>query len=428
MRALATISLLLCLTALSAAADVPPANDAAPLPESITVADVLRLLRERGPEVAVQRSLIDVVESEVTEAGLLPNPAVVYQGFSHLAGTNTIDGTQQAVVFEQPLLLAGQRGARREAALGRLNAANASFESFFAQSAREARVRFVGLLASQERRTRLEVARDRLADVERIIRGRAAAGEMSRFDLARISIERSGLDARVAGARTELDAAAVELAALLGSPSWRPRALGSLSPGSITTDASVLWAEAEESLPSLEAARREEAAARRGIDVARRERWPVPVVGVGSFITTEPESYAMIAGFEVPLPVFDRGQAAMQRAAAAARSAQLAVAATTVEARATLERATEILATRRETLIAFERDVMDHLPDLRRMAEDAYRLGQSGVLDLLDVVRSQTDLQLTHVDQLAAVLEAEVDTLFAAGRIEDLSSGGAGAP
>ena len=62
------------------------------------------------------------------------------------------------------------------------------------------------------------------------------------------------------------------------------------------------------------------------------------------------------------------------------------------------------------------------------MAEDAYRLGQSGVLDLLDVVRSQTDLQLTHVDQLAAVLEAEVDTLFAAGRIEDLSSGGAGAP
>lgn len=427
MRALAPI-VLAAFLALPVAAAPAAATDSEPLPAAVGVADVLRLLRERGPEVAVQRSLVEVVASEVTAADLLPNPAIAYEGLGHLSGTNTIDGSQHTVVLEQPLLLAGQRGVRREAAAQRLTSARAAFEAFFAAAAHRARALFVGVLAAQERRDRLMEARDRLSEVERVIRGRADAGEMSRYDLTRIAVERSALEARLAEANTQVDAVAVELGALLGSSTWRPRAAGLLQPGSVTTDAASLWAGAEEDLPSLVAARRQEIAARRGVDLARRERWPVPVLNVGPYVTTQPESYAVLAGFAVPLPVFDRGQADIQRAAAEARAAELAVAATAVDARAALERATEVLATRRATLAAFERDVMVRLPELRRMAEDAYSLGQSGILDLLDVVRSQIDLHLTHVDLLAAVLEAEVDTLFSAGRIEDLDSGGGRMP
>jgi cobalt-zinc-cadmium efflux system outer membrane protein len=76
------------------------------------------------------------------------------------------------------------------------------------------------------------------------------------------------------------------------------------------------------------------------------------------------------------------------------------------------------LAARRAQLEAFERDVMQHLVDLRRMAEDAYRGGQGGILELLDAEGAITDAELRHVDLLAQVVAAEVDVQAAAGLVD----------
>lgn len=49
------------------------------------------------------------------------------------------------------------------------------------------------------------------------------------------------------------------------------------------------------------------------------------------------------------------------------------------------------------------------------MAEDAYRLGKTGLLELLDSSRSSTEIKLNHLELLVAEIEAELDTLMASG-------------
>ncbi len=58
------------------------------------------------------------------------------------------------------------------------------------------------------------------------------------------------------------------------------------------------------------------------------------------------------------------------------------------------------------------------LPHLRQMAEDAYQGGKSTILELLGAMRSRTELQLSHLDLVAGVMQAEIDTLAAAGLID----------
>ena len=53
------------------------------------------------------------------------------------------------------------------------------------------------------------------------------------------------------------------------------------------------------------------------------------------------------------------------------------------------------------------------MPALRQMAEDAYREGSGNILDLLDAMRSQRTIQLSHVQQLESAREARGETLRA---------------
>lgn len=392
--------------------------------QAVDVGEVLRLLLQHHPELAARRTALEIAESDVVAAGLLPNPTVEYGGLVAVTGPNTIDGSQHVMTVEQPLLLAGQRAVRQSAASARVDSAAAEIEAFAAELALNARRRFTELLAAQIRVERLEESRTRLAEVERIVAGRTQAGTMSPYDHARVVVERAALDSRVAEAQTERDAAALDLARAVGLRDWRPRATGRFGPGDLPLDGPSLWEDAEASLPLLEAARREETAAGRAVEVARRERWPVPSLTAGPYMNTTPESWAAVIGLSVPLPLFDRGQAGVQRAVAEARAAGLQRMAVTYDARAALDRAVEVLARRRAALRAFETNVVARLDDLFRMAQEAYRSGQGGILDLLDVVRTHGELQLEHVDRIAEVLDAEVETLAASGRIGDLSAGG----
>jgi len=49
------------------------------------------------------------------------------------------------------------------------------------------------------------------------------------------------------------------------------------------------------------------------------------------------------------------------------------------------------------------------------MAEDAYRLGKTGLLELLDSSRSSTEIKLGHLELVVAEIEAELETLTASG-------------
>jgi cobalt-zinc-cadmium efflux system outer membrane protein len=401
----------LALVLLAAAPEAAPAT-AAPAGEAVGLAEVLRLVRERSPRSEAERAQVGLAAAEQTAARVYPNPQFDFSSTHLTSGTNTGAAEERTFVLGQPLLIFGQRRERRRTADLVVAAAQATSDAAIADRSRQARSAFVDLLAAQERVRILDEERGGLESVSRIVTGRAQAGDKSAYDALRIDLERRSREAELAAARAAVEETSGALATIVGLPGWHPAAAGELVPGEIDTqDEEALWAAARDRLPSLLAARRAAEAARAGIDLAKKERLPIPVLQAGGQFTQDVASDSFIAGVSLGVPAFDRGQGEIARASARSGAADLETAALAAETRADLDRALAVLRERRSALDRLDRDVMGRLPDLRRMSEDAYREGASDIVDLLDASRTRAEARQARVDAAEALVQAEIDVL-----------------
>jgi len=379
-----------------------------PLPATVTIDDVIRLLNERSPRTAADRASLDIAAADRVTARTYPNPDISYGAVHLVSGLSTGAVTQHQVVFDQPLLIFKQRQARAGAADLNVTVEQGRVAETLAGRRLQVRQAFATLLSRQQQ---LAVIQDSLADLQRVedvVRGRAEAGERSDYDVARIETETERVRVETMNADADVDDAAGELATLLGFPGWSPRAVGDLEPNpSVTTDVDALWTTAQQHRPSLVAIRQQQAAARGGLFLAQRERLPVPAFTAGTQMTRDVTGTSTFFGFSMPLPFFDRGQGSIAKATAQIRAQDLALDAALAEARADIERATAVLAKRRAALTELETRVVQRVPMLRRMSEDAYREGGADILELLDAMRSVKDIQLAHVQQLESAKLAE---------------------
>jgi outer membrane protein, heavy metal efflux system len=385
------------------------------LPSRVTLDDVVRLLNERSPRTIADRATVDVVAADRITANTLPNPSISYGGLRLVSGLSTGAVSQDQLVVDQPLLLFRQRQSRRDLADLNVAAEQAHVAATLADRRLEVRQAFAELVARQEEQRILQESRGELQRIEQIVRGRAAAGDRSQYDVLRIETEARTLDVELMNASTEVDDASGHLAALLGFPGWRPSADGRLEPGATPTDLDVLWDAAQHRRPALIAAERQQSVARGGLLVAERERLPVPSLSGGALFTRQDTGTSVFFGASVPLPLFDRNRGAIARATAEIDAETRTVTAELAEARAEIERARAIFVSRRQTLATVENDLVQRVPTLRRMAEDAYREGQGSILELLDASRSLKDIQLLYLKQLEMTKLAEEAVISAAG-------------
>jgi cobalt-zinc-cadmium efflux system outer membrane protein len=385
------------------------------LPATVTLDDVLKLLDERSPRTAADRASIPVVAADRITAQTLPNPTISYGGVHLVSGLSTGAVTQHQVIVEQPLLLFHKRQARLDAADVNVKAEQARVSETIAGRRLAVRQTFASLLSRQEQLRVLQESLTSLDGVQQLVRARAAAGDRSQYEVLRIETETESLRVQVMNAATDVEDVSGQLGGLLGLPGWTPRAAGALDVGVVSTDVEVLWGTAQRRRPSLVSLREQQAAARGGLLLARRERLPVPALSGGAQTTQDVHGTSVFVGFSIPLPFFDHNQGAVAKATAQIDAADLLVQAGMGEARAEIERAANVLKKRRDALQALESAVMGRIPTLRRMAEDAYREGRADILELLDANRSLKDFQLARVQQLEAVKLAEETVIGASG-------------
>ncbi len=389
----------------------------APLPAEVRWQDVLTLVHERSPRVRALVSQNAVAHADVGVAGVRPNPSLGYTGFGRI-GHGDNYGTQHQIGFEQPLWLAGQRGARVRSAEQRERAVRAEISLSELELDRDALQAFVTLQATQARQQQLTAARADVAAVAHTVHERVAAGAQSSYDERRVDLESAQLATRLASADAELVDASTSFAQVLGLPGWQPRAAGQLEPLAVDQAPDALWQRAQSTLPALIAAQRHIDSARSEIELARAERWGELTLSGGTFLTSDKGSVSAFLGVSAPLPIFNFGGAAIDRAHAALAQAEAEGAATRASAQASLAGAVSVLAARRAALADYDTAVLQHLPELRTMAEDAYKSGKASLLELLDSVRSNIDVQLQRVDLLSSVMSAEVDVLAAADLLQ----------
>ena len=409
--------------ALTASANAAP-------PAEVTVDQAVALLAT-SPRMTANRAAIDVAAADVVDARQHPNPTLDLSGSRTVAGSDTINGWQPSIGIDVPILIGHQRARRGEAARDRVTAARAEVAATTGDAELDVRARFAALLVAQEQQTLLAAALADARTLREIVAGRSAAGAGSPYAVQRIELAISELASRLDEANSARIAAAGELAATVGAPGWQPHALGALdtaSPG-VTASPSVTGAAGDTTTsagappasalaidanhPQLVADRAAHAAALAEIEVARADAVPTPTFGLHAFTTSDPNSLALSLGVSIPLPLFDKNRGAIARARADATRTELELAARQTELTTALDRATSVLAARRDAAQRFAAE-LQRLPALRTMAETSYRSGQGGIVELLDALDAITDARLRDLELRSAVAEAALDVRRAA--------------
>lgn len=415
-------------------APAPPAEPTAPTPaaapvaevhadtgehhDSVSLAELFVLLKQRSPRYKVLLSDVDVAKAEITAARVLPNPVVNLAMLYLNVGFNQNGVATYYANATLPLLIAGNRKMRVKTARAGVKLAEADRELSYQELAIEARESFTELQAHQARIAVYDDALVELARLQALIAERRRSGVETDYDVLRIDVETSAWRSRRTEQEAEAEHAAGQLGVLVGLPDWNPRAEGELAPMGVRGQADTMWRDVEKTQPAVVAAREHEAYTNRTIDLVKRERIPIPSVTLGTVAINNYYSISTQAGITVPLPIFDWGQGQIARAKASNQRARREKEAIIATSRAELQRALRLLEHHRKTLEAFDRDVVGKLPDLTRMAEDSFRAGDAQLIDLLDATRTRFDVELTRVDMLEKIVDAEIDVLAVTGRIE----------
>lgn len=399
------------LLALAAAPNYSPLL-AQPLPQEVDLSTVLGFARDASLAVALEQSQMDATSAERLDAAALPNPTLSYNRARQPGRLTNFDSDRaQDWTIEQPLLLGGQRGARINAAGRAVDAASARVALTRHEVASEAAAAHVALLLAQEKASTVRAGLDELARLRQVVDGRRAAGLASEYEAIRVEVEESTWRARVA----EADAALVErqaaLAQALGVAGWRPVARGALAP---FAPRSVHGADLH---PEVLLARREQDAAAALVDVARAERMPAVSVNVGRFWTSKPYGGTTSIGLAVEMLLFDRRKGGLDKAKAQASAAALQRALTEVRHGAEVDSLARLVTQHSHALEEFQRHAGARTADLKRMAHDSYRLGQSSIAELLDATRGSVELALAEQEMVAVLMEAQLRLEAARGEL-----------
>jgi len=384
-------------------------------PRDVTVEQALALYREHSPQLAAVRAGVDVAAADLVDAHIYPNPTVELQSVGTVAGTDTIGHQQHMLSLDVPILIGHQRARRADAARAHIDSARAEVGLSEAEAELGIRERFTELLTAQAQSVVLAAAVADARGLRDIVAGRSTAGAGSEYAVERIDLAIAALASRVDEAAVEETAASGELATAVGMPGWHPHAVGDLA--TAAPSAPAIQTSIDPAHPALALDRAASAAARADEARAKADGIPTPSVGLQTFGTTDPGGMVVGLGLSIPLPLFDRNQGAVARARAEAHRADLELAAQTTQLDAALDRATRVLAARRDALQRFQADALQRLPKMRTMAESAYRSGQGGITELLDSFEAITDARLREIELRAAVVAAELEVRRAsAGR------------
>jgi cobalt-zinc-cadmium efflux system outer membrane protein len=372
--------------------------------QSVTLNEVLRIVSE-GPRVHASLRDADAARADRDAAGAFANPSLSIGRSRPAGGERTIfdANLQDQASLELPVPIFGQRGARVQVAERQVERAQWQVQSTVGEARKSAALEFARLLVAQEQLGSRLRARAEIERIRGIVAGRLENGVASRYDLARADAELSLAAVGVQKAQAEVAEHAAAIAALAGTGGWRPQAQGSLESlrplPSVDADALL------DRSPVLQTARAETRAAEARIELAQRERFPVPSIGIGRTWTSGPFGATNFLGVSSEIPILDTRRAQEDKAraeAAAARSRERAIEA---GLRAELQRHLEALRARRAALERLKANDASFL----EMAESAYRLGRATLFELIDARRTQLEAADARLELLGAIAESGIE-------------------
>lgn len=403
-----TLAILLSLLALPLAARAQTTAPSATLsatPSVLTETEAVHLALARADLSDLEQSALHAAEADVLAAGQIPNPTLSYSR-DRIGGA--ADSVEQTWMLSQSFDLAGRRGLLRDAAGQRAQAVAADNARRRLELAGEVRRGFLDALSGEASIRATESWVRQFLRVEGMVDKLARAGEASGYDRRRLARERQGAEARLAEERAGLARARARLAALTGI-TGEATVVGDLTPAPLPPLAAAL--EKIDQRPDLLGLSRLAEAADLEGRAAKKGAIPDLTVGIGPKWSESSgirdNGYAL--SLSIPLPVFDRQQAGQRRALAEAMRlrAEYRLARARAEGEVTgLQRQTEAL---RNAAAEYRAGAVAASPDLIKVAESAYRGGESSLLELLDAYRGALETEMTAIELEKRAREARIE-------------------
>lgn len=397
-------------SALAADTPTPPAET--------SWADVLRLAREATPRIALERASVSLAAADRRTAGELPNPNLSFGREKPTAGDPTLFSGDKldTVGLEMPLHAPGLRSARIRAADHTLTAARNHAQAHVNTLTADAGETFIELLLAQREVDVLRGAQQELQKLHDVVEARQQNGVSSQYDLLRLEVEIASWRGRLHEAQTDVVERQAQLATLLGFAGWQPFATGDLR-------ALAEQLKPEDGLfdvathPALIAAAAEQASAESRVTLAQRERLPEISLDVDKSRTTAPFGASRHIGVTVEVPIMNRRQGSLDHARAEADAAAQERRLTEAELSTDIVRSAQVATNRLQVLEQFDGQVAKRLPELKDMAEVAYRVGNTPMVELLDAARTRYEAQLEQAKLEAELAEARLDVAQARGAL-----------
>jgi len=390
------------------------AQKAAPAAQGITATRFIEQVAANNPRLTISEADVDAAAAQVRAAGLWQNPTIAYDREEVFeAGQGMPENFMR---LELPIQVSGRRSLMVDSAEKGATAARADAKVERVALIASAMRAYLQAAALREQVSILEQSRGRLVPLRDSVRARASAGDASGYDLTRIEVELSSLDALITDAERDLTKSQLALGLWAGSPGARLDATDELSVQSLAVV--VPTQSSTKNAITIEAARARVSQHSLALDAAGRG-W-VPSLTLTGGARTAPSSgdtaWGYVAGVALTLPIFDLGQADKQMSEAALRRARANLLATEHRTKTRVAMAHESFNQSLQQATTFERDQLPRLEQLLRRAEVSYKEGERPVFELLDAHRTHREVRLRNIQLKLQARLGHVELLEALGQ------------
>lgn len=349
-------------------------------------------------ELAACRADLDAAGLKLKQAGLPPNPELGVE-WDNLGGDLPEDDVRETTVsLNQPVEIGGKPSARKNRGRAEILRLQREQTTVWLDIAAEVRMAFLEVLVARERLTLQQEAETIASELAGLTHERVAAGELAVTEETRAEANKAETMAETQKRKRLLAEAELGLALVLVEPDT-VTAAGQLPREVAIPDRQMLLAGIQGS-PLLTLRRSECELATTGLSLERANAWSDPVLSLGVREIPGREARAVSIGLSVPLPLFQRNQAALAEASATVRKAAASEEATARRLRTELLKSHAVLVAADREARTLRKEVLSRATEAAEAVREGFRAGKFRYSDVLEASRAQVQVKARHLDAL----------------------------
>jgi cobalt-zinc-cadmium efflux system outer membrane protein len=326
------------------------------------------------------------------------------------------ESAETTIALSQLIELGGKRSKRRQVAELEKGLAEWDYQSARLQVLSAATKAFIEVLSAQRH---LQQSEELVALSEKTLEAvasRVEAGKVPPVEQTRAKVELAATRTRLDNARRQLQSARSRLSSFWGAKrSSYGKAAGNLAALPPLPSEEQLLKRLENN-PDL--ARWVTVGERREaeLDLARARAIPDLTVTLGARNMRDSDSNALVAGFEIPLPIFDRNQGGIGEARANISKARAQRLSARIELESGISQAWQTLAAAYTEALTLREEILPGAKSAFEVTKYGYREGKFDFLQMLDAQRTLFEVREQYLQSLAAyhLARTEVERLIGA--------------